>query len=157
MTTSDKLWKAIQRELVRAHDIETVILKSHLLVETQLNAALEKRIGNNIERARLRFIQKLELLACMWPALKGRDSSIGARSLYEDWRELNSLRNKIAHQLSPINMRTMLVNWVTQALGYRLSTIRRTSVLKRNVIKVIAFEVAFFSGRVEEWKTHSNK
>ena len=157
MPTPDELWKAIERELLRVQDIETVVLKSHLLVETQIGAALQTRFGPDIERAQLRFIQKLELLACMWPPLKEKRSSIGPRSLYEDWRELNRLRNKIAHQLSPANMRTMLVEWVTQALGYTLSTIRRASVLKRNIIKLIAFEVAFFSGATEEWRTRSSK
>lgn len=157
MTESDKLWKTIERELLRAQDIETVVLKSHLLVETQINVALESRFGPEIEKARLSFSQKLEVLACIWPPLKEKDSSIGPRSLYEDWKELNKLRNKIAHQLSPANMRTLLIEWVTRTLGYRLKTINRTVVLKRNIVKAIALEVAFFSGRIEEWRIRSNK
>jgi len=152
MTESDKLWKTIERELLRAQDIETVVLKSHLLVETQINVALESHFGPKIEKARLSFSQKLEVLACIWPPLKKKDSSIGPRSLYENWKELNKLRNKIAHQLSPANMRTLLIEWVTRTLGYRLKTINRTVVLKRNIVKTIVLEVALFSGRIEEWK-----
>lgn len=149
MTESRELWKTIERELLRAQDIETVVLKSHLLVETQINVALESRFGPEIEKAQLRFFQKLEVLACIWPFLKEKDSSIGSRSLYEDWKELSKLRNKIAHQLSPPHMRTLLIEWVTRTLGYRLKTINRTVVLKRNIAKAIAFEVGFFSGYIE--------
>jgi len=157
MTESDKLWRIIERELLRAQDIETVVLKSHLLVETQMNIALESHFGPEIEKARLRFSQKLEVLACIWPPLMETDSSIGARSLYEDWKELNKLRNKIAHQLSPAHMRTLLIEWVSKTLGYRLKTINRTVVLKRNIVKAIVFQVAFFTGRINEWRIRSNK
>jgi len=64
MTDSKKLWKIIKREILSANDIETVILKCHLLVETQINAALNSCFGLNIERARLSFSQKLEVLDC---------------------------------------------------------------------------------------------
>ena len=154
MTESDKLWKTIKRELLRAQDIETVVLKSHLLVETRINIALESRFGPEIEKAQLSFSQKLEVLACIWPHLKDKDSSIGLRSLYESWKELNKLRNKIAHQLSPANMRKLLIEWVTMTLGYRLKTINRTVVLKRNIIKAIVFDVAIFSGCIEQWRIH---
>lgn len=45
MKNSTTLWKTIQKELLCAHDIETVLLKSHLLIETQINAALETKLG----------------------------------------------------------------------------------------------------------------
>lgn len=154
---SDRLWKTVERELLRAQDIETVVLKSHLLVETQINVALEFRFGPEIEKARLSFSQKLEVLACIWPPLKEKGSSLGPRSLYEDWKELNKLRNKIAHVLSPANMRALLIEWVTSTLGYRLKTITRTVVLKRNIVKAIIFEVALFSGHIEGWRISSNK
>lgn len=146
MTESEKLWKTIKQELLRVRDIEMVVLKSHLLVETQINVVLESRLGPGIDRARLSFSQKLEVLACIWPPLKENDSYIGPRSLYEDWKELNKLRNKIAHQLSPAGLRTLLIEWVSSALGYRLKSINRTAVLKRNIVKVVVFEVAYFSG-----------
>ena len=133
------------------------MLKSHLLVETQINVALEFRFGPEIEKARLSFSQKLEVLACIWPPLKEKGSSLGPRSLYEDWKELNKLRNKIAHVLSPANMRALLIEWVTSTLGYRLKTITRTVVLKRNIVKAIIFEVALFSGHIEGWRISSNK
>ena len=157
MNESKKLWKTIERELLRVHDIELVVLKSHLLVETQINVALESRFGPDIEKVKLSFSQKLELLTCICPLLKDKDSSLGQRTLYEDWKELNKIRNKIAHHLSPENMRTLLIEWVTNALGYRLKTINRTVVLKRNIVKAIIFEVALFSGYIEGWRSCSNK
>jgi len=147
------LWKTIERELLSAQDIETVVLKSHLLVETQINVALESHFGSDITKARLSFFQKLEVAACIWPSLKETKSSVGPRSLYEDWKEFNKLRNKIAHQLSPTDIRSSLVEWTTRVLGYRLKTINRTMVLKRNIVKVIVFEVGFFSGFIEAQKT----
>ena len=140
------LWKTIERELLRAQDIETIVLKSHLLIETQLNLALESHFGSDITKARLSFFQKLEIVACIWPSLKNDKSSIGPRSLYEDCRDFNKLRNKIAHQLTPKDLRKSLSEWTTKALGYRLKTINRPQVLKRNIIKAIVFEVAYVSG-----------
>jgi hypothetical protein len=139
-----------------AQDIETVILKSHLLIETQINAALEVRLGSEIDALRLSFAQKLELLACIWPTLKNK-SILGARSLYDDWKEINGIRNKIAHQLSPANLRALLVDWVTSTLGYKLRTINRTTVIKRNIVKAIALEVGCFSGEIDGLKAGSNK
>ena len=157
MTESRKLWKTIERELLSVRDIETVVLKSHLLVETHLNLALEALFGPSMEKARLSFVQKLELLACAWPPLKKEKSVMGRRSFYENWKNLNKLRNKIAHQLSPENMRTLLIEWVTRSLGYKLKTINRTNVLKRNMIKAIVYELAYFSGCIHEWKDRVNK
>lgn len=156
MTESRELWRTIERELLRAQDLETVVLKSHLLVETQINTALERRLGPEIDNARLSFHQKLEVLACIWPGLKRKSGPIGPRSLYEDWKELNKLRNTIAHQLSSASMRISLVGWVTRTLGYKLKTINRTVVLKRNIVKATVFKLAFFSGITCEWSTCSN-
>jgi hypothetical protein len=156
MKNPGTLWKTIQKELLCAQDIETVILKSHLLIETQINAALEARLGSEIDNLRLSFTQKLELLACIWPSLKDK-SILGARSLYEDWKGMNGIRNKIAHQLSPANLRALLIDWVTKALGYKLQTINRTAVMKRNIVKAVVFEVGCFSGEIDGWKTGSNK
>jgi len=156
MNKSTMLWKQIQKELLCAQDIETVILKGHLLIETQINAALEAGLGSEIDSLRLSFTQKLELLACIWPSLKDK-SILGASSLYDNWKAMNSIRNKIAHQLSPANLRTLLIDWVTRAMGYKLRTINRTAVMKRNIVKAIAFEVGFFSGQINGWKIGSNK
>ena len=60
---TDKLWKVIEKELLKAQDLETVVLKSHLLVETQINTALENLLNSNIDAVRLSFSQKLELYA----------------------------------------------------------------------------------------------
>ncbi|MDH3892773.1 MAG: hypothetical protein OEV49_17055 [candidate division Zixibacteria bacterium] len=146
MTESGKLWKTIERELLSAQDIETIVLKSHLLVESQINAALEFLIGLGIEKARLSFVQKLEILICIWPDLKRTRSSTEARSLYSEWKELNGIRNKIAHQLSTGGLRKLLIDWVTGSLGYRLKTINRTAVLKRNFVKAVVFQLGSFSG-----------
>ena len=151
MAKDNKLWKAVERHLLSAQDIETVILKGHLLIETTLNDALKSTIGPDYERIGLRFAQKLELLTCVWPRIKST-SIIGPRSLYDDRKELNSVRNKIAHQLTPLNMRTLLIDWVTASLGYKLRTIGRTTVLKRNIVKVVAMEVAYFTGQIETHK-----
>ena len=56
------LWKTIERELLSAQDIETIVLKSHLLIEPQLNLALESHFSSDITKARLSFIQKLEVV-----------------------------------------------------------------------------------------------
>ena len=145
------MWKAIQRELLKAQDLETVVLKGHLIVEIQLNASLEAILKSNIDSVRLSFAKKLELLSCVWPPLKD-DSLFVGRSIYESWKELNSIRNKIAHQLSPVNMRALLIAWVTNTLGYKLKTINRTTVLKRNIVKAIALEVGYLSGQVEVYR-----
>ena len=38
--STNKLWDTIEKELLKVQDIETVVLKSHLLIETQINTAL---------------------------------------------------------------------------------------------------------------------
>ena len=150
------LWKTIEKELLKAQDIEAVVLKSHLLIETQINTALETLLKSNIDAVHLRFIQKLELLACICPVLK-KEPYLGQRNLYQSWKEFNVIRNKIAHRLSPENKRKMLVNWVTKALGYKLKTINRTIVLRRNIIKAVVFQLECYSGSIEMLKILSNK
>ena len=152
---TDKLWKAIEKELLKVQDLETVVLKSHLLVETQINTALETLLNSSIDAVHLQFSQKLELLACIWPDLK-KETIPGPRSPYENWKGLNRIRNKIAHQLSPENKRKMLVDWVTKVLGYKLKTINRTTVLRHNIIKAVVFEVAYISGRTKAFQVCSD-
>lgn len=146
MENSSDLWKKIEKEILRVQDLETIVLKCHLLVESQINYALMVTIGSSIEHIRLSFTQKLKLLACMFPWIK--ENHTGGRSYYQDWKELNTIRNRISHQLTPKNLRSSLRTLVTHSLGYKLKTINRIKVLKRNLIKTIIFNLALFHGRI---------
>ena len=76
-------------------DVEAIgrILRSHLYVEYYVTEYLEKvnpRLGS-VERARLSFVQKLELL-------DPKDIRIG--EVLPGIRHLNTIRNRLAHRLS---------------------------------------------------------
>jgi len=155
MQEANQLWKTIKRELLPMQDLESVVLKGHLLIETQINAALEELISKEIGRVELSFSKKLELLVCVWPELQ-KTNVFGCRSIYQNWKTLNALRNKIAHNLSLRNMKNLLVDWVENSIGLRLKTINRKDVLKRQIINAISTEVARFEGMLYQ-KTLTNQ
>ena len=76
-------------------DVEAIgrILRSHLYVEHYMTEYLEKanpRLGS-VERSRLSFVQKLELLD---------PKDIRISEVLPGIRHLNTIRNRLAHQLS---------------------------------------------------------
>lgn len=87
--------------LPKSGDVELTILKCHLLIEELLHKIIVKKAEspNYIERANLRFIQKMYLAKAF------------TKSGIEPWvwgamKKLNKTRNKLAHGLSTGEIKT---------------------------------------------------
>lgn len=77
--------------LSKDHTLIGLVLKVHLIVEYYINQCLERNFQNtDLEGARLTFNQKIALLP---------KSETGARWLLPGIKELNKIRNKIAHNI----------------------------------------------------------
>jgi hypothetical protein len=75
------------------HETIGRVLKCHLAIELYINKYLEFELNINPKnKMNLRFIQKVELIENIKPSLKPYLVGI---------REINSVRNKLAHNLNP--------------------------------------------------------
>ena len=81
----------------RSDNLTLIVLKGHLLVEEELNEILnlKLRLPKALFDARLSFNQRLAVLK----ALLGSERDSGIR--FKAIEHLNSLRNKLAHNLEP--------------------------------------------------------
>jgi hypothetical protein len=85
-----------RRFLPRSKDLTLIVLKGHLLVEEAINGLIDEHLSNPaaLASARLGFAQRLAVLRALL--------SEGA---FEHWldsaEKLNTLRNRMAHQLAP--------------------------------------------------------
>ena len=73
--------------------LTAMVLKVHLLIEEQLNLALEENLRNHKHLPRLNFAGKLSLLRALTD-YKSNDPS------WQEIKLLNDLRNEVAHHLS---------------------------------------------------------
>jgi len=119
-----------KKHLPRSKDLTLVVLKGHLLLEAELNELIDVQLKdpNALKDARLNFYQKLCLVRAVSPlgTLEGE--------IWEAARLLNTLRNKLAHNLDPKNLDATVVKllakiedpdtsnakWAEETLDHRL-------------------------------------
>jgi hypothetical protein len=95
-----KRWDDAQKRWSRlmplTDDAVLTILKGHLLIEEQLQGIIEAWVDNPtaLEDARLTFFQKLRLSYAI-------GGYLSRPIIWETAREVNSLRNHLAHQAEP--------------------------------------------------------
>lgn len=114
---SKQLAKLIDRFVLSIPDTPDqvlLILKTHLLVEQQMNDFLKAQLPNPdaILKKKPRFIHKLNLLRALIPEPSPTD-------LWDMLEELNSIRNRIAHKLSPENVQSLLHDLVLSVLKHK--------------------------------------
>lgn len=80
-------------------DLQMILLKGHLLIEEQLQAFIDSHVTDpdHLSQARLTFHQRLILARAFHPA----PDTFGYFWVWDAARLLNTLRNKMVHNLAP--------------------------------------------------------
>jgi len=140
--------KIIRENLEPIVDLELVLLKGHLVIEQLITELLEL---NLTEPSRLSginplFYRKLEI----YLALTG--NAIINEGLEKILKELNSLRNILAHDLKHPNFDHRLKDWVQRASRTKINNPDDTSEIKSKLIDAISQVSAFLWGAIEAYK-----
>jgi hypothetical protein len=93
-------------------EIEMILLKGHLIIEQSLNhlLAANKIDMKRIDSMGLMFAKKLELIMAL--EVKFIENE------YLQLKEINRIRNKLAHELFFKDYHMDLKNWACSVLGY---------------------------------------
>jgi len=114
-------------------DMELVLLKGHLVLEQILNQIImaHQLDTNRIAAMNLMFGKTLELVMAL-------DSRI-LKDDYAHLKEINRIRNKVAHELFFKEYHNDLKNWASSVLGYKPKTIDTKRTYKNHVIKAFSW------------------
>src|SRR5215212_4232411 len=99
----------ISRRLEPIEDVTLLLLKSHLLVEQQINTALHKILPGfaSLDVGRLTYHQRIQVIR----ALDGNKKAEDALRFAE---RLNLIRNRLANQLEPIDIEDAIADFVNE-------------------------------------------
>ncbi len=116
--SDDPVLARILRCLEPIDDITLLLLRSQLLVEQQVNAALQKILPGAValDVGRSTFHQRIQMLRALDVSKKAEDALRSAE-------RLNSIHNRMAHQLEPIGIDAAaagFVNDVAAAVSMRV-------------------------------------
>jgi len=142
---SDEILKALDKHLAEVEDIELMLLKGHLILEQVLNELLILYFNNrkNLENLNLMFSKKLELLVGLKGPLTGMKADMA------HLKEINRIRNKLAHQLEFDEYHTDLKKWACGVIGNVPKTIDRKSTYLNTVRHAFTWLAAKLSGFAE--------
>ena len=92
---SKDIFTALEKHLRATDDIELILLKGHLVLEQVLNELLSFHIKSDkrLNSLNLMFAKKLELLIAL------EDGGRFIESEIDQLKEINRIRNKLAHKL----------------------------------------------------------
>jgi hypothetical protein len=143
---SDQLFENLERHLLHQSEPELLLLKGHLILEQCLNHLLESYLNDasSLEKLNLTFARKLDLLV----ALGHRSFSIGSGGA-EHIRELNRIRNRLAHTLDFAPHEKELKRWACAVLEYTPKSINRRSTYLNTVRRAFLVLSAFLTGVAE--------
>lgn len=135
----------IRENLEGLEDSETVLLKGHLVIEQLLTRLLELSLmePERLKKIRPMFATKLEL----YLAIVG--NSIISNGLEKVLRELNALRNILAHNLNHQEFEIRLEKWIEMATRQRLASPNSPGLYKEQLITAVSRIAAFLSGVIE--------
>ena len=136
--------KIIQENLEGIEDIELVLLKGHLVIEQLLTEMLELNMSEP-ERLKIinpMFAKKLE----MYLAFEG--NSVISSGLEAILKEMNILRNKLAHNLNHPGFNELLISWTQRAARKRIEDPENKQIVKETLISAISQISAFLAGVV---------
>ncbi|KGO98676.1 hypothetical protein [Novilysobacter defluvii] len=140
----DRLFASLERHLRTKDDIEMILLKGHLILEQALNQMLLGYIKSEkgLSELNLMFAKKLDLLV----ALSGQ--SYGADEIAQ-LREINRIRNKLAHQLDFTDFHGDLKRWACHVVGYTPKTIDRKQTYRSTLMKAFYLLAGMLSGMAQ--------
>ena len=143
---SEQVFAALKKHIQFQSEPELLLLKGHLILEQCLNELLRSYIADAevLERLNLTFVRKLDLLGALGhrlysPGLNG-DAEI---------RELNRIRNKLAHRLDFEDYEAEFKRWACSVVGYTPKSINRRTTYLNTVRRAFLLLTAFLSGVAE--------
>jgi len=136
-------FNTLEKNLKNYDDVELILLKGHLIIEQALNEFLSLYIEdkNKLDALNLMFAKKLDLLI----ALEGREYSHGIVSV-KHLKELNRIRNKLAHQLEFHGYHAELKKWACSVVGYTPKTINSKKTYRNTLLKAFYLIGGYMSG-----------
>ena len=107
--SDDPVLARVSRHLEPIEDVTLLLLKSHLLVEQQINSALHKIFPGfaSLDVGRLTYHQRIQVVR----ALDGNRKAEDALRFAE---RLNLVRNRLANRLEPIGTEDAIVNFIAE-------------------------------------------
>lgn len=122
--------------------MEMILLKGHLITEQLLNEVLGSYFPNpdKFDGLNLMYAKKLDLLIAL-----SDDKKLMIKYLAH-LKELNRIRNKVAHELFFDKYDKDLKRWACSVLGNTPKTINTKRTYKNTVIKALSFMSGFLQG-----------
>jgi hypothetical protein len=99
-----------ETHLENVSDLTMMVLKGHLLIEQALYSAIKALVPHPtfIDSARFRFPQLVDLARALLPANKDEKRAKLEAMMWDAFAALNTIRNKIAHDLEPSDLQALL-------------------------------------------------
>lgn len=136
------VFDSLEGHLKTTDEIDLVVLRGHLILEQCLNALLTRWIAQErLPKLNLMFAKKIDLYEALQGPGQHWAEEIG------HLRELNRIRNKLAHQLpSKPGHHTDVKKWACSVVGYTPKTINRRVTYRRIVLKAFYLLTGYLSG-----------
>jgi hypothetical protein len=140
---SRDVFDSLEGHLKTTDEIDLVVLRGHLILEQCLNALLARWIEpERLPKLNLMFAKKLDLYSALQEP-RGQHCAEEIAHL----RELNRIRNKLAHQLpSKPGHHADVKKWACSVVGYTPKTINRRVTYRRIVLKAFYLLTGYLSG-----------
>ena len=143
---TEQVFAALEHHLKTQSEPELLLLKGHLILEQCLNELLRVHIADigSLERMNLSFSRKLDLLVALGHRLymPGTDG-------VELIREVNRIRNRLAHRLDFQDLEVELKRWACTVLGHTPKSMNRRSTYINTLRRAFTHTAAFMSGVAE--------
>ena len=153
MIPKNLLETSVTINLKEHNDIEIILLKGHLILEQALYQIISayKLDSRRISAMNLMFNKTLELVMAIDPMI--------IKNEYHHLKEINKIRNKVAHELFFDDYHDYLKKWASSVLGYEPKTINSKITYKNHVIKAfswLAGKLLGISNAIEAIKNPNN-
>jgi hypothetical protein len=142
---SRKTLSRFLKHMPRSKDSTLIILKGHLLIEQEINDILDSHLPNSkyIYDANTSFRDRFAIIK----AIYGQDKSFP----YEQIDKLNSLRNRLVHNLEPKDLENKIDDFLNKSLAMFPDRLRKLSIDQR-----LKFALALICGNICNYKeSHS--
>jgi hypothetical protein len=133
---------SLDKHLFQLKDVELIVLKGHLILEEELNHFLACFVNDAETFLKIGFMfeKKVSLLSCLVP------KQMAKHKIWEQLREINRLRNKLAHNLRFSQYEQQLKRWAIGVLGYNPKTLKRKVTYRNSVVKAFALLTGHLRG-----------
>ncbi|MGP8296161.1 hypothetical protein ACT3XD_18590 [Halomonas sp. AOP7-B1-5] len=132
MIPEEVLEYSVTVKLKEYSDMEIILLKGHLVLEQILYQFISAHQldSKRVDAMNLMFSKTLELAMAI--------DATSIKDKYPHLKEINRIRNKIAHELLFDDYHEDLKKWASSVLGYTPKTINSKRTYKNHVIKAFS-------------------